>query len=128
MDRSAAAVAARRDWTTEAFSDYRLMCCGRPHLSLMGDAFSLSQRVAGIGPAVLADLAINADLSMDCKGLCGTYYRVLLVQTGCTESVFRGTSVTAGPGTAAVYAPEGDGATRWAAGTRMTFQGRPACH
>ena len=26
-----------------------------------------------------------------------------------------------GPGTAAVYAPEGDGATRWTAGTRMTF-------
>jgi hypothetical protein len=72
MDASAAAVAPRRDWTAEAFNDYRLMCCGRPHLSLVSDSFSLSQRVAGMGPAALADLSVDSDLSMDCKDLCGT--------------------------------------------------------
>jgi AraC-like DNA-binding protein len=110
-----------REWApAQTFDDFALMCCGRPHLDLSSDPdeFSLIQRAGCMGPVTLSELIVGSDMSLDSGELCNTY-RVIVLQAGRTESVFRGVSVPAGPGTAAVYAPEGVGATRWAAGARM---------
>ena len=71
-----------------------------------------------MGPVTLSELIVGSDMSMDCGELCNTY-RVIVLQSGRTECVHRGSSVSAGPGTAAVYAPEGTGAARWEAGSKM---------
>jgi AraC-like DNA-binding protein len=110
-----------REWApAETFDDFALMCCGRPHLTLSSDPdeFSLIQRAGRMGPVTLSELIVGSDMSLNCGELCDTY-RVIVLQAGRTESVFRGIPVPAGPGTAAVYAPEGVGATRWTAGSRM---------
>lgn len=110
-----------REWTpTETFDDFALMCCRQRHLNLLTDpdSFSLTLRAGRMGPVTLSELVVGSDVSMDCGELCNNY-RVLVLQSGRTESVHRGVSVAAGPGTAAVYAPDGAGSTRWAAGAKL---------
>jgi hypothetical protein len=110
-----------REWTpTETFDDFALMCCRQRHLNLLTDpdSFSLTMRAGRMGPVTLSELVVASDVSIDCGELCNNY-RVLVLQSGRTESVHRGVAVPAGPGTVAVYAPEGAGSTRWAAGAEL---------
>jgi AraC-like DNA-binding protein len=120
-DRTIADVLDLRQWApAEKFDDFALMCCRRPHLNLLSDPdeFSLTQRAGRIGPVLLSEIVVGSDISMDCGELCDAY-RVLVLVAGHTECVHRGVSVYAGPGSAAVYAPEGLGAARWTAGSRL---------
>jgi AraC-like DNA-binding protein len=97
-----------------------LCCCDEPHIDLLSDpqSFSLTQRAAGIGPVVVVEVLVGSDADIDCGSLCSAY-RVNVLRSGRVESVHRGSSVTAGPGMAAVYQPEGDTGSRWAAGSRL---------
>jgi AraC-like DNA-binding protein len=120
-DQSTEEVLNMREWTpTETFDDFALMCCRHRHLNLLTDpdSFSLTLRAGRMGPVTLSDLVVGSDISIDCGEACNNY-RVLVLQSGRTESVYRGVSVPAGPGTAAVYAPDGVGSTRWAAGAEL---------
>jgi AraC-like DNA-binding protein len=111
-----------RLWTpAKDFDDFALVCCGQRHLSLLNDPdeFSLTQRVGRMGAVTLSEIAVGSDFSIDGGEVCESY-RVLVVQSGRIECVHRGLSVIGGPGSAAVYAPEGLAAARWAAGTRVT--------
>ncbi|WP_082966000.1 AraC family transcriptional regulator [Mycobacterium kubicae] len=102
------------------FESFGLVCCGQPHLKLLSDpdSFSLTQRVGRMGPITLSEITVGSDLAMDDGEVCGSY-RVLVLNSGRTDCVHRGLSVTGGPGTAAVYAPDGLGTGRWAAGSKM---------
>ncbi|HTH86262.1 hypothetical protein, partial [Mycobacterium sp.] len=71
-----------------------------------------------MGPVLLSEILVGSDLSMACGDMCDAY-RVLVLVTGHTECVHRGVSVSAGPGSAAVFAPEGLSAARWEAGSRI---------
>ena len=106
--------------TSERVRRFRLVCCGQRHLTLLNDPdeFSLTQRVGRMGPVTLSEIAVGSDFSMDGGEVCESY-RVLIVQSGCVEAVHRGMSVIGGPGSAAVDAPEGLAAARWAAGSRV---------
>ena len=109
------------EWArAERFDDFALMCCRKPHLSLLSDPdqFSVTQRAGRMGPVLLSEILVGSDLSMACGDMCDAY-RVLVLVTGHTECVHRGVSVSAGPGSAAVYAPEGLSAARWEAGSRI---------
>jgi AraC-like DNA-binding protein len=109
------------EWTrAEKFEDFALVCCGRPHLNLLSDpdAFSMMQRVARMGSVVVSEFVVGSDVAMECGEVCNSY-RILLLQAGRTEAVHRGRTVSAGPGTAAVYAPDGLSMARWTAGSRM---------
>ena len=120
-DQSTADDLDMREWApAEKFDDFRLMCCGKPHLNLLTDpdSFSLTQRAGRMGPVLLSELVVGSDMSMDCGDLCNNY-RVLVQQSGRTHCAYRGFSVPAGPGHAAVYAPEGVGAAQWEAGSKM---------
>jgi AraC-like DNA-binding protein len=55
---------------------------------------------------------------MDCGELCNAY-RVNVLLSGRTDSTHQGSSLRAGPGTVAVYQPEGHTASRWAVGSRI---------
>ena len=70
----------------------------QPHLNLLSDpdSFSLTQRAGRMGPVTLSELIVGSDMSMDCGELCNTY-RVIVLQSGRTECVHRGSSVSAGP-------------------------------
>jgi AraC-like DNA-binding protein len=106
--------------TTE-FDEFVQLCgCGLAHLNLVTDpdALSVAQRGGRMGPATLSEIAVGADMAMDCGELCGSY-RVFLVQSGPTEFVHQGLSVTGSPGTAAVFAPEGLVSMRWDAGSKI---------
>ena len=121
MEQAAVDVSDMREWArAETFDDFAQMCCGQRHLTMLNDpdSFSLSHRVARMGPVTLSEIAVESDLSMDCGDVCGSY-RVLMVQEGRTECVYNGLSVIAGPGSAAVFAPEGLTWGRWDAGTKM---------
>jgi AraC-like DNA-binding protein len=110
-----------RIWTpAREFDDFARVCCGRPHLRLLTDpdSFSVTQRVGRIGPVTLSEIAVGSDLPMDGGQVCGSY-RVIVVQAGRTEVTHRGSSLVGGPGSAAVYAPEGLGTGQWDAGSRM---------
>ena len=109
------------EWArAERFDDFALMCCRKPHLSLLSDPdqFSVTQRAGRVGPVLLSEILVGSDLSMACGDMCDAY-RVLVLVTGHTECVHRGVSVSAGPGSAAVFAPEGLSAARWEAGSRI---------
>ena len=106
--------------TTE-FDEFAQLCgCGRAHLNLLTDPDSLStfQRGGRLGSATLSEIAVDADMAMDCGELCGSY-RVFLVESGPTEFVHQGLSVTGHPGTAAVFAPEGLVSMRWDTGSKV---------
>ncbi|MCV7401776.1 AraC family transcriptional regulator [Mycobacterium fragae] len=108
-------------WTpAKEFDDFARVCCGRPHLRLLADpdSFSLTQRVGRMGPVALSEIAVGSDMPMDGNQPCDSY-RVVLVQAGRTEAEHRGCSLVGGPGSAAVYAPEGLGSGQWDAGSKM---------
>jgi AraC-like DNA-binding protein len=108
-------------WTpAKRFDDFALVCCGRPHLTLLTDpdAFSLTQRVGRMGPVTLSEIVVGSDMSMDGGEVCGSY-RVLVLQSGRTECLHNGSAVSAGPGTVSVYGPEDLGSARWPAGAKM---------
>ena len=108
-------------WTlAKDFDDFARVCCGRAHLRLLADpeSFSLTQRVGRMGPVTLSELVVGSDLPMDGGQACGSY-RVILVQSGRTEVIHRGRTVTGSPGSAHVYAPDGLGTGRWNAGSRL---------
>lgn len=122
MEGAPAPAARTGAWTPlRTFDDYALACCGHRHLNLVSDpeSFSLAQRVGRTGPVHLSDIVVGSDVSMRCGEGCKSY-RVLVLQAGRTSGVIRGVSVSADPGTAAVYTPEGDGVARWSEGARMT--------
>lgn len=117
-----AQVSPQCDWgTVKSFDQFALACCGRPHLNLKTDpeTFTLVQRLGQMGAVTISDFVVGADMWMDSGAECDAY-RVLVVEAGRSERVREGLTVTAGPGSATVYAPRGLGAARWAAGTRMT--------
>jgi AraC-like DNA-binding protein len=109
------------EWTTANDLDsFATLCCQEPHLELLSDpqTLSLTQRVGGIGPVVVAEVIVGSDVEINCGALCGAY-RVNVLRAGSVESTHRGSSLTAGAGTAAVYQPEGDARSRWVAGSRL---------
>jgi len=120
-DSSAADVVYMPDWAcTDNFDEFAESCCSQSHLRLLDDSepFSLTQRVGQMGSVTLADIVVGSDLSIGGSEGCGNY-RVLVVQSGRTECVYRGESVILGPGSAAIYAPEGLSSTRWDQGSKL---------
>ena len=108
-------------WTAaNGIDGFASLCCHEPHIDLLSDpqSFSLTQRVGGIGPMVVAEVIVGSDAEIHCGELCSAY-RVNVLRSGRVESVHRGSSLVAGPGTAAVYQPEDDAGSRWAAGSRL---------
>ena len=106
--------------TASTLSDFAVLCCDQPHIRLLSDpdSLSLNHRVARIGPLTIGELVVGSDVSLDCGEVCSAY-RVNVLRTGRLESVHRSSSVTAGPGSALVYRPQGHAAARWAANSRM---------
>ncbi|WP_172827647.1 AraC family transcriptional regulator [Mycobacterium colombiense] len=120
-DRPTADASATHLWTpAKEFDDFARVCCGRPHLRLLADpdSFSVTQRVGRMGPVTLSEIAVGSDLPMDDGQVCGSY-RVIVVQAGRTEIEHRGRVFIGGPGSAAVFSPEGLGAGQWDAGSKM---------
>jgi AraC-like DNA-binding protein len=108
-------------WTSaDRIDDFASVCCREPHIELVSDpqSFSLTQRVGAIGPFAVVDLLVGSNMEIDCGDLCSSY-RVNVPRSGHVESVHRGSSLAVGPGAAAVYRPEGDAVSRWAAGSRL---------
>ncbi|WP_164681156.1 helix-turn-helix transcriptional regulator [Mycobacterium intracellulare] len=106
--------------TTNSLDDFALLCCPEPHLEVRSDprAFSLTQRTGRIGPIAFSDFVTGSDVFMDSGEYCSGY-RINVVQSGGLESIHNDLSLRAGAGTVAVHQPEGYGAGRWAAGSRM---------
>lgn len=120
--RQAIDASDRRAWArAKTFDDFAVICCGPPNLKLSSDpgSFSLTQRSGRIGPVAVAELIVGSDISIERGQLCNSY-RVLVPQSGHVVSIYRDLAVTARLGTAAALAPEGQTASHWAAGTRMT--------
>jgi AraC-like DNA-binding protein len=110
-----------RHWiTSSTLDDFAVLCCEHPHIRLLSepDSLSLTHRVGGIGPLAVGELVVGDDVALDCGDLCGAY-RVNVLRSGRLESVHRGSAITVGPGSVAVYQPQGHAAARWAAGSRM---------
>lgn len=120
-DRRTANVLDTYAWTTaKALDDFAALCCPAPHLELLSDptSFSVRQRARRMGPITFVDLVAGSDVSLDSGEQCSGY-RVNFVRSGHLEATFRGSSLSAGPGTVAVYHPQGHAVARWAAGSRM---------
>ena len=69
---------------TTDFDEFVQLCgCGHAHLRLLTDPDLLSTAHRGgcVGPAALSEVAVDADLAMDCGELCGSY-RVFLCSRG----------------------------------------------
>lgn len=118
---SSAEAAHTHLWTpAKEFDDFALVCCGQPHMTLLSDAeeFSLTQRVGRMGLVTVSEIVVGADMSMDAGEVCGAY-RIVVPMSGRIEGLYRGSSLTTGPGVAAVYPPEGHTAARWVAGSRL---------
>jgi hypothetical protein len=95
------------EWTTlNGIDGFASLCCNEPHINLLSDpqSFSLTQRVGGIGPVVVAEVIVDSDVDIHCGELCSAY-RVNVLRSGRVESVHRGSSLIGGPGIAAVYQP-----------------------
>jgi AraC-like DNA-binding protein len=119
--QSVADPSERTAWTTaNGLDGFASLCCREPHIDLLSDpqSFSLTQRVGGIGPVDVAEVIVGSDVEIHCGELCSAY-RVNVLRSGRVESMHRGASLISGPGTAAVYQPEGDAGSRWAAGSRL---------
>jgi AraC-like DNA-binding protein len=71
-----------------------------------------------MGLLTVSEIVLGADMSMDAGELCGAY-RIVVPLAGRIEGLYRGSSLTTGPGVASVYPPEGHTAARWAAGSRL---------
>jgi AraC-like DNA-binding protein len=100
--------------------DFAVLCCERPHISLLSDpeSLSLTHRVGRIGPLAIGELVVGDEVALDCGELCCAY-RVNVLRSGHVESVHRGSSITAGAGDVSVFQPQGHASARWAAGSRM---------
>ncbi|MDV6980173.1 helix-turn-helix transcriptional regulator [Mycobacterium intracellulare] len=108
-------------WTrANALHDFAVLCCPEPHLELLSDphSFSLSQRARRMGPITFVDLIASSDASLDSGEQCSGY-RVSFVRSGHLETTHRGSSLHGGPGTVAVYQPQGHAVARWTAASRM---------
>ena len=115
-DASTAAV-----WTTgKGAEGFVALSNEEPNLELLSDpeTFSVTQRVGAYGPVVVLEIRTDTDMDIHCGSLRSTY-RVNVPWSGHFESTHRGSSLTAGPGTAVLYQPEGDAGSRWAAGSRL---------
>jgi AraC-like DNA-binding protein len=120
-DQSCVDGCATREWArADEFDAWARLCCHNPHLNLVSDpaAFSLTQRLGRTGPVRLSEIIVGSDTSMESTELCSTY-RVLLLRSGQMECVHEGASVSAGPGSVYVAAPDGVSAARWTAGSTM---------
>jgi AraC-like DNA-binding protein len=84
-------------------------------------AFSLAQRVAGLGPITVGEIEFGSPIWMDCGEDRSTYH-VNVPLSGRLESAHRGQQMTVRPGVAAVYRPQGHTAvSRWDGGGRTVF-------
>lgn len=56
-----------------AFDDFARVCCGRVHMRSLDDhdSFSMSHRVGRLGPATVAETAVESHMSVDAGELCG---------------------------------------------------------
>jgi AraC-like DNA-binding protein len=99
---------------------FAALSSGEPYLELLSDPseFCVTQRVTHYGPVVVAEIRTESEMEIHCGSVRSTY-RVNVPQSGCFQSTHRGSSLIAGTGTAAVYRPEGDAGSRWAAGSRL---------
>jgi AraC-like DNA-binding protein len=110
-----------RAWSTAStLSEFAVLCCEQPHISLVSDpdSVSLAHRVSRIGPLAIGELEVGSDMWLDCGEVCSAY-RVNVMRSGRLESVHRRSPITAGPGSITVYQPQGDASARWEAGSRM---------
>jgi hypothetical protein len=109
------------EWTpAETFDDFALDCCREPHIRLLTDPdqFSLTRRSARVCAISVSEWVIGSEMSVggeQCRS-----YRVLAVHSGHMESEHRRLSVSAGPGAAVVYPPDGAGSATWAEGSKVT--------
>jgi AraC-like DNA-binding protein len=80
--------------------------------------FSVSYRIGQAGPVTVGDVTYAADMRLDFRELA-TSYHVNIPVRGTLRSRHRGVDVTAAPGLAAVFNPEGETVfTHWPAGSR----------
>jgi AraC-like DNA-binding protein len=108
-------------WTpAETFEEFALDCCRQPHIHLLTDPdqFSLIRRSGGVGAISLSEWVVGSEMSVG--GEQCSSYRVLAVHSGHMESEHRRLAVSARPGAAVVYPPEGAGAATWAEGSKVT--------
>jgi hypothetical protein len=76
------------EWTTaNGIDGFASLCCYEPHIHLLSDpqSFSLTQRVGGIGPVVVAEVIVDSDVDIHCAVLASlrcTSRRVTLVRDG----------------------------------------------
>jgi AraC-like DNA-binding protein len=112
---------APRGWITgNGLEGFAALSSQEPYVDLLSDprTFSVTQRVGVYGPMVIAEIDTHTDMEIYCGAERSTY-RVNVPWSGRYESTHRGSSLIAGPGTAALYQPEGDASSRWAAGSRL---------
>ncbi len=112
---------AATDWMTGTGPEgFAALSDQEPYVGLLSspETFSVTQRVGVYGPVVVAEIDTRTDMDITCGSLRSTY-RVNVPWSGHYESTHRGNSLIAGPGTAAVYRPEGHARSRWAAGSRF---------
>jgi AraC-like DNA-binding protein len=108
-------------WITgTTLHEFASLCCDHPHLSLLSSPESLSfrHRATSVGPLVICELIVGSEMSLDCGELCSGY-RVNVLLSGRTESVYRDSSLASGPDSVTVFPPEGHASARWAANSRM---------
>src|ERR1700754_955140 len=118
---TSAGVVDMSQWNpADTFEEFALDCCRQPHIELLTDPdqFSLVRRSAGVGAISLSEWVVGSEMSVG--GEQCSSYRVLAVHSGHMESEHRRLAVSACPGTAVVYPPEGAGAATWAEGSKVT--------
>jgi hypothetical protein len=120
-DSNTADASTAPEWMTgNGLEGFVALSNEEPYVELLSDprTFSVTQRVGVYGPVVVAEIDTHTDMEIHCGSLRDTY-RVNVPRSGRFESTHRGSSLIFGPGTAALYQPEGDAASRWAAGSRL---------
>jgi AraC-like DNA-binding protein len=121
-------VPAAHGWTTARSLDDAAELCGaalypQQDIGVLDDprAFSLTQRVASLGPITVGEIEFGSPVWMDCGEDRSTYHVNVPLSAGL-ESTHRGQHMTVRPGVAAVYQPEGHTAvSRWEGGGRTVF-------
>jgi AraC-like DNA-binding protein len=71
-----------------------------------------------MGPITIVDFVASSNVALDSGEHCSGY-RINFVRSGHLEAIHKGSSLRAGPGTVAVYQPQGHAVAQWAAGSRM---------
>jgi AraC-like DNA-binding protein len=121
-------VPAAHAWTTAHSLDDAAKLCGaalypQQDIGVLDDprAFTLTQRVASLGPITVGEIEFGSSVWMNC-GNDRTTYHVNVPLSGHLESTHRGQHMSVRPGVAAVYQPEGHTAVpRWDGGGRTVF-------